>query len=123
MVPPPTNTLHYLGQEKDLERAERYKTIWRILARYSYAKPSVPEINDILPLPPAQLPPWDGKLQWLEERKANVPPPKPSEALISQLAEARQLDPATGCPLPSSLNFVAVWCGPLWRRFQSPTGP
>ncbi|MDH4583433.1 sel1 repeat family protein, partial [Pseudomonas sp. BN415] len=120
---PPTDNVNYLGQEKDLERAERYKAIWSILADYSYAKPSVPEINDILPLPPAQLPPWDGKLQWLEERKANIPPPKPSEALISQLAQARQLDPATGRPLPSSPSFIAVWCGPLWGRFQSPTGP
>ncbi|MHC5352549.1 tetratricopeptide repeat protein, partial [Metapseudomonas furukawaii] len=37
--PASTDTLNYLGQEKDLERAERYKTIWRILARYSYASP------------------------------------------------------------------------------------
>ncbi|WP_036992883.1 SEL1-like repeat protein, partial [Metapseudomonas furukawaii] len=68
--PSPSDTVYYLGQEKDLERAERYKTIWRILARYSYASPKVPEINEIVPLPPAKLPPWDGKLQWLEERKA-----------------------------------------------------
>ncbi|WP_337059008.1 DUF6396 domain-containing protein, partial [Pseudomonas sp. USHLN015] len=68
--PAPTDTLNYLGQDKDLERAERYKAIWSILADYSYASPKVPEINDILPLPPAKLPPWDGKLQWLEERKA-----------------------------------------------------
>ncbi|WP_280284352.1 DUF6396 domain-containing protein, partial [Pseudomonas sp. BN415] len=39
--PSPTDTLYYLGQEKDLERAERYKAIWSILADYSYAKPSV----------------------------------------------------------------------------------
>ena len=106
--PPPTDTLYYLSQEKDLERAERYENIWSILADYSYASPTVPEINEILPLPPAQLPPWDGKLQWLEERKANIPPPKPSEVLIRQLAEARQLDPATGRPLPRSPNFVTV---------------
>ncbi|MBB4822775.1 TPR repeat protein, partial [Pseudomonas alcaligenes] len=105
-APPPTKTVHYLAQEKDLERAERYQTIWRILARYSYASPKVPEINEILPLPPAKLPPWDGKLQWLEERKANIPPPKPSEALISQLARDKHLDPATGRPTPESPHFV-----------------
>ncbi|MBB4822772.1 hypothetical protein HNP29_006196, partial [Pseudomonas alcaligenes] len=104
--PASTNTLYYLDQDKDLERAERYKTIWRILARYSYASPKVPEINEILPLPPAELPPWDGKLQWLEERKANVPPPKPSEALIWQLARDKHLDPATGRPTPESPHFV-----------------
>ncbi|MGF6691204.1 TPR repeat protein [Metapseudomonas resinovorans] len=111
--PAPTDSLNYLGQEKDLERAERYKTIWRILARYSYASPKVPEINDILPLPPAQLPPWDGKLQWLEERKANIPPPKPSEALISQLAKEKHLDPATGRPTPESPNFVHLPSPPI----------
>ncbi|WP_236208371.1 SEL1-like repeat protein [Pseudomonas tohonis] len=104
--PSPADTVYYLGQDKDLERAERYKTIWRILARYSYASPKVPEINEILPLPPAKLPPWDGKLQWLEERKANVPPPKPSEVLMSQLARDKHLDPATGRPTPESPHFV-----------------
>ncbi|MDU9413028.1 DUF6396 domain-containing protein [Pseudomonas sp. zfem005] len=101
-----TDDMNYLGQEKDLERAERYKAIWSILADYSYASPKVPEINEILPLPPAKLPPWDGKLQWLEERKANIPPPKPSEALISQLARDKHLDPATGRPTPESPHFV-----------------
>nr|WP_041770221.1 DUF6396 domain-containing protein [Pseudomonas resinovorans] len=103
--PPPTNELHYLAQPEDLERADRYEKIWRILARSSYASPTVPEINEIVPLPPAKLPPWDGKLKWLEERLANVPPPKPSEALIHQLANARKLDPATGKPLPDSPVF------------------
>ncbi|WP_426160585.1 SEL1-like repeat protein [Pseudomonas sp. DWR1-3-2b2] len=94
--PPPSDTLYYLGQREDLERAERYEKIWRILANYSYADPKVPEINDILPLPPAKLPAWDGKLQWLEARLANIPPEKPTEALINQLANAMGLDPATG---------------------------
>ncbi|MNP12575.1 hypothetical protein D3C76_1048140 [compost metagenome] len=103
--PHPSNELYYLGQEEDLERAERYEKIWRILANYSYAKPKVPEINEILPLPPAKLPAWDGKLQWLEERLANVPPEKPSTALINQLSKAKLLDPATGRGLPGSPAF------------------
>jgi TPR repeat protein len=103
--PEPTDELNYLGQQEDLERAERYKKIWRVLANYSYAHPKVPEINEILPLPPAQLPPWDGKLQWLEARLANVPPQKPSEALINELAKAMVLDPATGKPMPGSPGF------------------
>ncbi|WP_434628517.1 SEL1-like repeat protein [Pseudomonas sp. Z6-14] len=105
-APPITNGLYYLDQQEDLERAERYKTIWRILARYSYANPTVPEINDILPLPPAELPEWDGKLQWLEARLANVPPQKPSEALIRELAEAKGLETATGRPTPRSSAFI-----------------
>lgn len=104
--PQPGNTMHYLGQLEDLERADRYKKIWRILANYSYASPKVPEINDIVPLPPAKLPPWDGKLKWLEEREANISPPKPGEALIEQLAKAKGLDPATGKPLPGSQAFI-----------------
>ena len=100
------NSLHYLGQQEDLERVERYEKIWQILANYSYANPTVPEINDILPLPPAKLPEWDGKLQWLEARLANVAPQKPSEALIRELAEAQGLETATGKPTPDSPAFI-----------------
>jgi tetratricopeptide (TPR) repeat protein len=103
--PEPTDDLYYLALEEDLERAERYKTIWRILARYSYAHPKVPEINNILPLPPAKLPPWDGKLQWLEAREANVPPEKPSPELIRRLTHDLKLDPATGRPMPGAKGF------------------
>lgn len=103
--PPPTDELDYLGQQEDLERAERYNNISKVLGNYSYAHPKVPEINDILPLPPAKLPAWDGKLKWLEERLANVPPENPSDALINQLANAMVLDPETGKPMPGSPSF------------------
>ncbi|MEP9316019.1 DUF6396 domain-containing protein [Pseudomonas sp. LABIM340] len=111
--PRPTNEFYFLDQQKDLERADRYEKIWSILADYSYASPKVPEINEIVPLPPAKLPPWDGKLQWVEERKANIPPPKPSEALIEKLAKAKHLDPATGRPTPESPNFVRLLSFPV----------
>jgi TPR repeat protein len=103
--PEPANEMDYLDLSEDLERAARYKTIWRILARYSYAHPKVPEINNILPLPPAKLPPWDGKLQWLEAREANVPPEKPSPELIRRLTHDLKLDPATGRPMPGAKGF------------------
>ncbi|MNK89187.1 hypothetical protein D3C87_1091870 [compost metagenome] len=106
--PEPDDQLYYLGQQEDLERADRYKKIWKILSGYSYANPKVPEINEILPLPPATLPAWDGKLQWLEERLANIPPEKPSEALINQLAKAKVLEPATGRPMPGSSAFIQI---------------
>ncbi|WP_434609579.1 SEL1-like repeat protein [Pseudomonas sp. R1-7] len=105
-APEPDDQLHYLDQQQDLERVERYKQIGKVLGNYSYANPTVPEINDILPLPPAELPEWDGKLQWLEARLANVPPQKPSEALIRELAEAKSLEPATGKPTPDSPAFI-----------------
>jgi uncharacterized protein len=104
--PQPDNRSDYLDQPQDLERVERYKQIGKVLGNYSYANPTVPEINDILPLPPAELPEWDGKLQWLEARLANVPPQKPSEALIRELAEAKGLEPATGKPTPDSPAFI-----------------
>ena len=119
--PNPDNQADYLGLQPDLVRADRYKKIWRILANYSYADPKVPEINDILPLPPAKLPPWDGKLQWLEARLANVAPPKPTEALINKLAQAMLLEPATGKPQSgtstsykaSSTSLVSMKAGGL----------
>lgn len=114
--PKPDNELYYLGQPEDLERAERYKKIGKVLGNYSYANPTVPEINEILPLPPAKLPAWDGKLQWLEARLANVPPEKPSAALINQLAKAMVLDPATGKPMPGSPSFSET-------QFLEPTCP
>jgi TPR repeat protein len=86
----------YLGQTKDEERVRRYKIISNFLSDYSYLNPTVPEIDEIAPLPPFKLQPWDGKLKWLEAHKANVPPALPTEARISEMAKAKGLDPATG---------------------------
>ncbi|MEO6855511.1 MAG: DUF6396 domain-containing protein [Rhodoferax sp.] len=88
---------YYLGQTKaDPERARRYKVIGKMLSDYDYRDPKVPELDSIVPLPPAKLPPWDGKLQWLEAQKANVPPPLPTAERIAQMAHAKGLDPKTG---------------------------
>ncbi|WP_052162440.1 sel1 repeat family protein [Aquabacterium sp. NJ1] len=90
----------YLGQaHADLERSRRYKLIFDFLADYDYLDPKVPEIDEIVPLPPAKLPPWDGKFKWLEEFNSNVPPPLPSEKRIAEMARAKGLDPKTGRPL------------------------
>jgi len=88
-----------LGQAADAERERRYKVIEKFLSDYDYLNAKVPEIDQIVPLPPAKLPPWDGKFQWLEAHKANVPPPLPSEARITEMAKAKGLDPKTGRPL------------------------
>lgn len=89
----------YMALKPDLERSARYKAIARFLGAYSYLNPSVPELDDIVPLPPAKLPPWNGKFKWQEEFEANIPPPLPSEARIAEMARAKGLDPATGRPL------------------------
>ncbi|WP_374557863.1 SEL1-like repeat protein [Aquitalea pelogenes] len=96
----PADPYYYLGVAHDAERARRYDIISTTLQNYAYANPSVPELDSIVPLPPAPLPPWDGKIQWLKDREANIPPPQPSEALMTRLAEAKALDPATGRPDP-----------------------
>ena len=97
-APPPENKLHYMAQAADPERVRRYNVIGDFLYRYSYLNPKVPDLDKIVPLPPAELPPWDGKLQWLEDHKANVPPPLPSEERIEEMARAKGLDPKTGRP-------------------------
>jgi len=90
----------YMGQtQTDPERARRYEIIWKFLSDYDYLDPKVPEIDEIVPLPPAKLPPWDGKFKWLEEHKANVPPPLPTEKRIEEMARAKGLDPKTGRPI------------------------
>lgn len=88
-----------LGQAVDAEREKRYEVIEKFLSDYEYLNPKVPEIDEIAPLPPAKLPPWDGKFKWLEEHKANVPPPLPSEERIAEMARTKGLDPKTGRPL------------------------
>lgn len=94
------NVGFYLGRKQaDPERARRYKVISKFLSDYDYLDPKVPEIDEIVPLPPAKLPPWDGKIKWLEDFKANVPPPLPSETRIAEMARAKGLDPKTGRPL------------------------
>lgn len=92
-----TTDIGYLGQTKaDPARVHRYKVIGKMLSDYDYRDPKVPEIDSIVPLPPAKLPPWDGKLQWLEAHKANVKPPLPTEERIAEMARAKGLDPKTG---------------------------
>lgn len=98
LAPPSSNELDYLALEKDEERARRYKAIRKIVAAYSYLHPTVDDIDAIVPLPPARLPPWDGQIQWLKDWESNVPPPLPSEARITDMTRAKGLDPSTGMP-------------------------
>nr|WP_321167024.1 DUF6396 domain-containing protein [Caballeronia cordobensis] len=58
--------------------------------------PTLPDIDKIVPLPPAKLPPWDGTFEWQKRQDAVVPPQKPSDELVNRLAKEKGLDPATG---------------------------
>ncbi|SCK25669.1 DUF6396 domain-containing protein, partial [Vogesella sp. LIG4] len=73
LAPASANDMAYLGRTKDDERSRRYKILSDFLHNYSYLNPSVDDIDDIVPLPPAKLAPWDGKIKWLKEWESNVP--------------------------------------------------
>jgi hypothetical protein len=127
-APPEIDRLNYLALAADPERSRRYKLIGKFIDRNDGRNPKVPDIDKIVPLPPAKLPPWDGTFQWQKEQDAAVPPPKPSEALIDKLAKAKDLDPATG--LPPAIAFLMTSAAEepaaahtrishMIRRFQS----
>ena len=123
-----TAIAQWFGQQKDEERYERYDAIRHLLSAYSYLNPKVPEIDDIVPLPPAKLPAWDGTFKWLKEHEANVPPPLPTEERIREMATAKNLDPETGRPLkqkkaeaPTPAKPVAVATIPLGTVLASGT--
>ncbi|WP_254303663.1 DUF6396 domain-containing protein [Citrobacter sp. TSA-1] len=61
----PNDKLDYLGQKVDPERVRRYKLIDQELSNNPYAK--FPDINKIVPLPPAELPEWDGTFEYQKE--------------------------------------------------------
>jgi uncharacterized protein len=111
--PAATDEMNYLGQQKDEERYKRYLAIGNFLGAYSYLNPKVPEIDRIVPLPPAKLPPWDGSFQWLKTHEANVPPPLPSEERIQEMARAKHLDPETGRPLKAKHTKAETEAAPL----------
>ena len=92
------NEIDYLALRSDAERQIRYKMIAQYLGRQDYLQPKVPDLDQIVPLPPAKLPPWDGKIEfqrWYE----GASPPKPSDELVQRLAAQAGLDWKTGLPL------------------------
>ncbi|MGD7095879.1 SEL1-like repeat protein [Ralstonia pseudosolanacearum] len=100
--PSQSDQLHYLAFPSDRERSRRYGLIWQFLKNNDGLNPKVPDIDKIVPLPPAKLPPWDGTFQWEKEQAAATPPQKPSDELINRLSKEKHLDPATGFPLSKS---------------------
>ena len=87
------------GITEDKERSRRYGIISDYLTRRAHLKPelNVHDLDEIVPLPPAKLPSWDGKIaiQRFEEGPA---PAKPSDELVRRLAQQAGLDPNTGLP-------------------------
>lgn len=99
---PSSDGLDNLSLPPDSERSLRYKQIGKFLRNFEHLNPEIPDIDQIVPLPPAKLPPWDGTFQWVREHDAAVPPEKPSEELVNRLSQAKNLDPATGLSLAQS---------------------
>ncbi|KAB0480544.1 hypothetical protein SAMN04490202_0222 [Pseudomonas reinekei] len=97
--PPVTDELYYLAVEQDKERVDRYNKISDFLSRHEHLGAKIPDLDDIVPLPPATLPEWDGTFQWKRERDSAVPI-IPSAELIEKLSAEKGLDPATGLPVP-----------------------
>ncbi|QRN55702.1 sel1 repeat family protein [Dyella caseinilytica] len=97
-APTSSDELNYLALPSDPERSRRYKLIGQFIDHNDGHNPKVPDIDKIVPLPPAQLPEWDGTFQWQKEQEQI--PPKPSDELIQRMAKGKNLDPATGLPIP-----------------------
>jgi TPR repeat protein len=97
--PPASDELYYLAVQQDDERVNRYNKISDFLTRHEHLGAKIPDLDDIVPLPPATLPEWDGTFQWKRERDSAVPI-VPSAELIEKLSAEKGLDPATGLPLP-----------------------
>ena len=96
------DNLNFLDVSPDNERVKRYHMISSYLSRYDYLQPKVPDLDDIVPLPPAKLPKWDGKIafqRWYEGEA----PPKPSEALMQKLANQAGLRVDNGLDLETNL--------------------
>ncbi|MDR3087104.1 MAG: sel1 repeat family protein [Azoarcus sp.] len=98
----PDNRSFYMPFPKDEERIRRYDMIEKLLDGYEYLNPTVEELDEIVPLPPAKLPPWDGTIKWVKEWESDIPPPLPSEERINEMAREKGLDPKTGWPLPKA---------------------
>lgn len=116
-----SDRLSYVGVGKDAERARRYRLIRQFINNNDGRNPKVPDIDKIVPLPPAALPAWDGTFQWEREQAATRSPQKPSDELIKRLSQQKHLDPATGLPLAKS-DHVAQMTSPPAAELRLPLG-
>ncbi|WP_238715361.1 SEL1-like repeat protein [Tenebrionibacter intestinalis] len=60
--PLPTDRMDYLALAKDPERVRRYGLIQKELRNHPDAR--FPDLDKIVPLPPAELPAWDGTFEY-----------------------------------------------------------
>ena len=101
----------YTTVTPDAERAKRYRKIGYYLGVRPEFMPemTVEDLDDIVPLPPAPLPAWDGTIAF-QRFYDGESPAKPSDELMKKLAAAKGLDPATGLPVKKDgLPAVRSW--------------
>ena len=82
--------------EESEERSRRYTLIAKFFARYVNLHPQLPDIDQIVPLPPAKLPDWDETFKWKRDWNAAIAPLPPSDELIARMSREKDLDPNTG---------------------------
>ncbi|MDP9584038.1 UNVERIFIED_ORG: TPR repeat protein [Burkholderia contaminans] len=121
-APPQSDRLSYLSLPNDVERTRRYALIGKFIDGNDGRNPKVPDIDKIVPLPPAQLPPWDGTFQWQKEQETAVPPQKPSDEMINEMAKAQNLDPKTGLPLEGKTEKTSQQDQPQTVAARLPLG-
>jgi TPR repeat protein len=89
----------------DKARAERYGKIGDALEHYQ-GRLKLPNLDKVLPLPPAPLPKWDGdKKTLIDAAKAVTPPPKP---VRSGQLQGREFIPEGYAVRPLSERFHTV---------------
>lgn len=120
--PPSTDRLNYLALPNDPERSRRYRLIGKFIDANDGRNPKVPDIDKIVPLPPAKLPPWDGTFEWQKRQDSATPPEKPSEELVDRLARAKHLDPITGLPLHSVVSTTSEVTEPSSKEQSTDIG-
>jgi hypothetical protein len=96
-----TNLVGYV----DKARAERYSKIADVLEHYG-DRLKLPNLDEVLPLPPAPLPKWDGNVKTLiDAAEAVTPPPKPNPGASP---EGREYLPAGQGVLSLAASSYAV---------------
>ena len=89
----------------DPERATRYFKLGEALEHYQ-GRLKLPNLDKVLPLPPASLPKWDGNVQTLiDAAKAVTPPPKVQQGAA---LEGRRFIPHGYAVAPLSESTIAV---------------
>lgn len=86
-----------LAAKPDPARVDRYERIRMFLIGHESDQGVLPDLDRIVPLPPAALPKWSGAFQWDVERRPAAE--RPAAALMERLCREKGLHLTTGLPL------------------------